>query len=255
MESKHGQLVAALNGAVRRARVACAGLASAAFPHFCVVCGREGHVLCAACRPHAISPTRGIFVCPGCGSATPLGARCGRCACASSSGIDGLITAAPYAHPVFRELLRLHKYERVAEAGETVRAAYSGFARDHAAAFRAVSGGAIVVPVPMHPVREALRGFNQAEGFARVAAAVTGKPCVPGLLRRRFRFRAQANLSAGRRSANAAGSVVVSGYVQKGAAFMLVDDVVTTGATLDACAAALKSAGAGTVWASTFLRG
>lgn len=230
-------------------------LASAAFPHFCIVCGREGHVLCASCRPHVLSPIRGIFVCPGCGVATPLGARCGRRACAASSGIDGLIAAAPYAHPVFRELLRLHKYERVAEAGDAVCMAYAGFVRDHAAAFRTVSGAALVVPVPMHPFREALRGFNQAEGLARVAAAVTGGPCMSGLLRRRFRLLAQANLPAGRRRANAAGSIAVSGRVPKGAAILLVDDVVTTGATLDACAAALKATGAGPVWATTFLRG
>lgn len=255
MESNHGQLVAALNGAIRRARVACADLASAAFPHFCVVCGREGLVLCASCRPHAISPLRGIFVCPGCGVATPLGARCGRRACAAGGGIDGLMAAAPYAHPVLRELLRLYKYERVAEAGEAVRVAFAGFARDHVAALRAVSAYAIIVPVPMHPFREALRGFNQADELADAVARVAGRPLASGLLRRRLRLRAQANLPAGRRRANALGSVALSGRMHNGATFVLVDDVVTTGATLDACAAALKAAGAGEVWAVTFLRG
>lgn len=202
-----------------------------------------------------MSPVRGIFVCPGCGIATALGARCGRRACASSGGIDGLIATAPYAHPVFRELLRLHKYERVTEAGESVRAAFATFARDHANALRAVSGGAVIVPVPMHPFREALRGFNQAEALADVVAAVTARRRGSDVLRRRLRFRAQANLPNVRRRANALGSVVLASRVPMGASFVLVDDVVTTGATLDACAAALKAGGAGTVWAVTFLKG
>jgi predicted amidophosphoribosyltransferase len=255
MESKHGQLVAALSGSASHARVAVTRLAEAVFPHYCVVCAREGSVLCVDCHPYVMSPLRGIFVCPGCGATTALGAKCGSRSCAASGGIDGLIAAAPYGNPVLRELLRLHKYERVAEAGDAARAAFATFVRNHEAALRTVSADAAIVPVPMHPFREALRGFNQANGFAEVVAAATDRTVSAGLLRRRLRLRPQAKLPATSRRSNAAGSVVATGRVPGGARFVLVDDVVTSGATLDACAAALKAAGAGEVWGVTFLRG
>lgn len=230
-------------------------IAKAIFPHHCVVCLAEGSILCGACVPAITSPMRGIFVCPGCGAASPLGARCGRRACINDGGVDGVISAAPYAHPALRELLRLHKYERVAEAGEASIMAFRAFVQRHGTVLRALGSGAAVVPVPMHPFRQALRGFNQAEALAACLASAVGRPMRTDVIRRRFRLRAQANVAGEGRRRNAADSVVRGGASLQSVAVLLVDDVVTSGATLDACAAALKSAGAKAVWGITLLRG
>ena len=110
-----------------------------------------------------------------------------------------------------------------------------------------------VVPVPLHWRREYERGFNQARELARHL----GLPVMEPLARRRH-TRAQVELPSNLRRANVADAFAVrrrwggSGF--QGATIVLVDDVSTTGATLEACAAPLKGAGAAAVFALTAAR-
>lgn len=230
-------------------------LVAAAFPHFCCVCGTEGPVLCSACAMDARTPLEGIFVCPGCGERTPLGARCLRSRCAEKTHLDGLISVAPYGRPVLRELLRMYKYERVDEAGEALLGIFDAFVRKHLHALASLFGGAAIVPVPVHRFREAYRGFNQSEPFAAMLASALGARLESNALRRRFRFRAQAALKADDERRSNARRSVLAAQVLAGSTYVLVDDVVTSGATLEVCAAALKDSGAGEVWAVTLLKG
>jgi ComF family protein len=111
-------------------------------------------------------------------------------------------------------------------------------------------GANLVVPVPLHPARRRERGFNQAEDLARHL----GLPIVLALRRVR-RTPAQAELPAAQRHGNVKDAFAVSraGSVI-GQIVVLVDDVSTTGATLDACARALKDSGAREVRALTAAR-
>ncbi|HTK04004.1 MAG TPA: phosphoribosyltransferase family protein [Candidatus Eisenbacteria bacterium] len=252
MESEHGDLAAEMT---RRCRKALSLLAAAAFPHFCCSCGTEGKIVCGGCAADAIAPLKGIFVCPGCGVPSPLGALCGRPKCRKATPLDGSVAAASYGSPVPRELLRLCKYERVSEARDALAAMFAAFARRHAAALEEITAGGVIVPVPMHPFREAYRGFNQATILAETLGRETGTPVSEVVLKRRFRWSTQAVLEDdGARRMNARGSVI-GRAVKEGSSFVLVDDVATTGATLAACARALKDGGAGRVWAVTLLRG
>ncbi len=106
-----------------------------------------------------------------------------------------------------------------------------------------------VVPVPLHWWRRLSRGYNQAECIARPLAALLGVPLMPALRRAR-RTRAQTSLGKAARAANLRGAFRVPrpGRV-RGLKLLLVDDVATTGATIDAAAAALKRAGAESVTA------
>ena len=103
-----------------------------------------------------------------------------------------------------------------------------------------LAGADAIVPVPLHPSRQRQRGFNQAAEIARHLGAP-----VQHALRRTRRTPSQADLPASRRHANVRGAFVPAADTRiKGMTLVLVDDVSTTGATLDACASALLAAGA-----------
>jgi ComF family protein len=123
--------------------------------------------------------------------------------------------------------------------------------------WRAVGvGAALVVNVPVHAERERQRGYDQAALIARVAARDLGLPFIPALRRGRATI-AQFDLDRRDRARNVKGAFVVD--ARHAAALrdrwiLLVDDVVTTGATLAACATALYDAGALGVSAITVAR-
>jgi len=111
-----------------------------------------------------------------------------------------------------------------------------------------------LVPVPLHWRRERQRGFNQAREIARHL----GPPVIGALVRRRA-TRPQVELAADRRRMNVADAFAARrawfrGFEVRGKQVLLVDDVSTTGATLEACAAVLRDAGALEVHALTAAR-
>lgn len=102
----------------------------------------------------------------------------------------------------------------------------------------------IVAPVPMDPRAQRRRGFNQAEEIARTLARHWGLVIEPRALRKVRRTRPQSTLGREERLANLEGAFEADARRVEGADVILVDDLVTTGATLRACAAALGAAGA-----------
>jgi ComF family protein len=105
-----------------------------------------------------------------------------------------------------------------------------------------------IVPVPLHPGRAAERGFNQAELLAAPCADRWGVPLLTRALARLRPTRPQTELDAPARRANVAGAFGVARPEQvEGRRLLLVDDVLTTGATVAAAARALRAAGAETV--------
>ncbi|MCY3692886.1 MAG: phosphoribosyltransferase family protein [Chloroflexota bacterium] len=113
--------------------------------------------------------------------------------------------------------------------------------------------GEIIAPVPMHSRRLRERGYNQAELLARRVAAQSELSYERDLLFRTRQVEPQAGIgSAAQRTVNVAGSIGVSADRDvSGARVILVDDVATTGSTLETCAGALKQAGAVSVWCLT----
>jgi ComF family protein len=116
----------------------------------------------------------------------------------------------------------------------------------------------IVVPVPLHWRKQWHRGFNQAELLARQVARHRGIPMLNALRRRRATATQAGLASAGRRR-NVEGAFAVKGGAEwtarlAGGKILLIDDVMTTGATAGACAAALKRAGAKSVSLLTLAR-
>ncbi|HUP54319.1 MAG TPA: phosphoribosyltransferase family protein [Methylomirabilota bacterium] len=199
----------------------------AALPAECVGCGREGPPLCPACAP---ALDRRLEAPPG-----------------VSIGLPGDLPApllqlewcAPFGGAV-RAALHAIKYAGEQRLAEPLGAAV---ARRWA---RVGVGANLVTHVPVHAARARTRGYDQAELIARAAARHLRLPYAALLARERATI-AQFDLDRSDRAANVAGAFAVRSAGTTSPAgrwVLLVDDVVTTGATLAACAEALERAGA-----------
>ena len=202
-----------------------------AFPATCAGCGREGEPLCAACLP-ALDARLDL---PG---GLPIGLPADL-----PEPLLQVEWCAPFAGAV-RGALHQLKY-----AGERRLARPLGEAVARRWA-RVGVGATLVVPVPVHGDRERKRGYDQAALIAEVAAERLGLPYVRALERTRVTV-AQFELGRDERSTNVVGAFRVRHRAASpargsvaGQWVLLVDDVVTTGATLAACAVALEEAGA-----------
>jgi ComF family protein len=176
----------------------------------------------------------------------------GRCALCRA-GLRGFDQAYCYGayEGTLRELIHLFKYSRMKPlAGPLGRMLVLALPRDQR--FDAV------VAVPLHWRRKWDRGFNQSDLLARGVARSWGIPMVHPV-RRRKATRVQAGLSNTRRRENVSGAFVARAFLTKsgsvrGLRLLLVDDVMTTGATASACAGVLKRAGAVSVTLLTLAR-
>ena len=113
----------------------------------------------------------------------------------------------------------------------------------------------VLVPVPLHPRRLRERGYNQSSLLAWEMGRLIGSPMVTDCLLRRRDTRAQAQAAtADARRSNVADAFFCRDERLRAKEVLLIDDVCTTGATLNACAHALKAAGATSVWGLTVAR-
>ena len=155
-------------------------------------------------------------------------------------GIWEAFTAYRY-HSVIRQVLHTYKFRHVralsVPLGEALYEVYLSLIYQRPD---------VIVPVPLHKHRLRERGFNQALLLAKELSARSGIPCAELLVRSK-RTRQQARLPHEQRAANIAGAFTVTEPLN-GRTVMLLDDILTSGATANECAAALRKAGAGEVW-------
>ena len=216
------------------------------YPPRCVGCNKEDLFLCSTCLdslPRLVAP-----YCLVCAQPIARGETCSRCL-ASPLAIDGI--RAPFLmEGTIREAVHRLKYNNLRAIAPTLGGLLAEFLDSQQ------MQGQVLMPVPMHPRRERQRGYNQAHLLAKEAGSRLGIPVVPKLLSRVSNSPPQAKSpGAEERRANVQGSFqCLRPFLVNGLEVVLVDDVCTTGATLEACAVALKEAGAASVWGVALAR-
>ena len=216
------------------------------FPRRCVGCQEEGSFLCERCQatlPRLVPP-----FCRQCAQPFASSDLCSRCREAPLPGLEGI--RAPYLMGgVVRDCVHRLKYQDFRALARVMGGLLSSYVAD------LDLPADVLAPVPLHPRRLRTRGYNQAVLLAREMGRQMDIPVAERALRRSRAAPPQAksaNLDERRR--NVEGSFTVRDRSLAGSAVLLVDDVCTTGSTLSACAAALKAAGASSVWAVAVAR-
>ena len=219
-------------------------------PVACVVCARpiratapmRPPAFCGGCE-RALPWWRRADGCPRCGERNVSASGCARCVSAASA-LQASHVAFRYAGPIARWIPAIKRREGrpVASLSRAIDALADGLARRIAREARGRID--VVVPLPLHPERLRARGFNQTEGLARRVARELDRPYRTDLLERVRATRPQAALRGDARRENVRGAFRGPGPIAGNLRIALVDDVLTTGATLEAAASALLEAGA-----------
>jgi ComF family protein len=209
------------------------------FPPYCIGCGKEGNFICGHCSHDLafISPP----VCRLCGRPLLPDSSCPGCI-GESSPIDGI--RAPFLFDgLVRHAIHELKYNNLRAIVPTLTAYL------HEYLIESPLPGNVLVPVPIHPKRLRERGYNQSALLTHELHRLSGLPMVEGCLVRTRYITPQARAaSAAERLKNISGAFTCADTRLMGKEVILVDDVSTSGATMNACAAALKSAGVLKVW-------
>ena len=206
-------------------------------PPACASCGRSGAILCTRClnRCSAASRPAERFLAPD---------------AAVAMGESLCLAVAAFAHegPMRRALAAL-KYTGAARLAPILARASAA----HLAELLAISGPASLVPVPVHRERRRARGYNQAELIARELGRSMRLPAVNALERIRPTTK-QHRLDRLARLRNLRAAFSVHPGTTVPAVTILVDDIITTTATLEACASVLRQAGCEAVYGFAIAR-
>ena len=214
------------------------------FPARCLGCSNYGSFLCSTCET-SLPPLKRPY-CGVCAQLGILDIRCQACA-AAPPPIDGI--RAPFLmEGAIQDAIHALKYKNLRAASPSLGRLLAQWL-----ASSRVPGVALV-PVPLHKRRLRDRGYNQSALLAKEVGGRMGLPVMEGILVRTRDTPPQVSLSSHEeRAKNVEGSFVCTGNAQ-GRKFLLVDDVVTTGSTMSACASALRTGGATSVWGLALAR-
>jgi ComF family protein len=212
---------------------ASAWLTDGLYPIYCLGCQKEGGFLCRECETLVFAKqTQHCMVCK---KISPNGKSCSYCK--KISGVSRWLSFSSLHTGIARTLIHSFKYENKLDLGQYLGKQAADLLSSQGVAFEDY----IVCFMPMSWQRFWHRPYNQAEVLARIISKQTGAPMVD-ILGRRHRPR-QVELSGRARRNNLSGSFYAK-FPLFDQRIILVDDVVTTGATMTAAAAALKQAGA-----------
>ena len=233
------------------------------FPKFCFNCKKEGSYLCQDCQSLLEISQYQYCLCP-----KPKRLfQGGKCQTCRSKKLDGLYFAIPYQSPLIKELIQKFKYHPFAkELAETLSLliiTHFQLLDNKPNFFYPVregksSNGAnfILIPIPLNEKRLKWRGFNQSIEIAREVSKSLKLPLVSNCLTRIKNTQPQVELSAEARKENVKDIFVCQDKKEiLGKKILLIDDLYTTGATMEEAARVLKESGAKEVWGVVVARG
>ena len=220
------------------------------FPIFCLGCKKEGTFLCIKCRDSLKHiPPSCIF----CRKLSPpvrnvtAGRTC--ISCHKKSNIYGFISPFSYDSSLIRDLVHGLKYNRIWSLGSIL----AGLIADYFFLYNIIlPKESFLVPIPIHARRKRIRGFNQTELIAENLGCILGIPVVTGILEKEKYTTPQVRLTGEERNKNVCNTFRIrrpEAIYHK--TILLIDDIKTTGATLEEVARILKEAGAKQIWAIT----
>ena len=215
------------------------------FPRFCVGCGKEGVFICNSCQ--ASLARIEVPICPRCGKPQTDSMLCSGCV-DWKADIDAI--RSPFRFEgVIRKAVHEFKYHNLHAIAGQLAHFLGDYLIENPIPYD------VIVPVPLHPKRIRERGYNQAGLLANELSGLTGIPVNDTSLGRNIYNMQQAktrNVEERRQNVIGIFSCLNEELFEK--KVLLIDDVTTSGATLNACASVLKKAGATSVWGLTLAR-
>lgn len=209
------------------------------YPRRCVGCGNFGDLICEHCRATGFRAATGQGRCPHCCAEWAESGNCPRCF--SLQSLDRAVAAFEMDGCARRAVLTL-KFRHVRMLAEPMA--------EDLASLAGIAPFDVAFPVPLHPSRERERGFNQAAELVRR----TGWPVGPGRLLRTRRTPHQVGGTERERRRNVTAAFDYAGPALDGLTVAVVDDVITTGATVNEIGAVLREHGARSVVAVAYAR-
>jgi len=215
------------------------------FPQKCIGCGKEGSLICANCLkklPRISQP-----ICPKCGRHQPSGILCPACI-NWKNNIDGIRSPFRFEGTI-RESIHQLKYKNLRDISNILSHQLFIYLTKYPLDFD------IIVPVPLHPRRLKERGYNQSSLLAVKLGKLIDVPVYDSnLLRIKYTIPQVKTAGLKERQTQISDAFLCKDKSLNSLNILLLDDVSTSGATLDACAKALKSAGTAKVWGLSLAR-
>lgn len=218
------------------------------FPIECLGCGKENEWLCQKCLGNIAKQE--IDKCPVCKNSSLWGAT--HLNCQNQINLDGVIVAAKFQDKLLDLAIHQFKYNFIKNLGVPLSKLLIEKINEQKEnpLWRE---NLIVIPIPLHKRRLNWRGFNQAEELAHEIAKEFSLEMIPNILARQKYTKTQAKFSRAKRLTNLQNAFQIQKI--KPTNYLLVDDVFTTGATMNECAHLLKKNGAIKVWGIVLARG
>lgn len=215
------------------------------FPPYCLHCKALNSWFCENCLSQVDYIT--THICSRCGTPWANGS-CKHCLQHQLHDINGIRAAACFYDDPMRSTIHAFKYNnQKAVAGVLGQILAKTYQQYNLKA-------EVLVAVPLHPSRLKERGYNQSELLAQQLGRLLQLPVSSLTLQRTKKTKSQITLGATERKENVAGAFACCDNRLTNKHILLIDDVCTTGSTLDACAAALKASGSASVWGLTLAR-
>lgn len=222
------------------------------FPKYCLNCGREESYLCQDC--FSLVEILDRQYCPFCPSKIVLD--CRTCpSCKKSKKLSGLYCAASYDNFIVKKLVNQFKYEPYTK---DLSKELASLIITHLKILNKLWDfeNFVLIPVPLHKKKARWRGFNQAEELAKKLSEPLGAGLLANALTKTKITLPQVELTKEARRKNLRGAFFCQKPdLIKNKKILLVDDVFTTGATMEECARVLKDAGAKEIWGVVVARG